>query len=259
MPQLTVKAYEEALDAFTNTISGLDENGRSVLLYGSMARKEIIPGHSDLDFWVFLQQDAFADRDRFSQAFGTMVAAGKQLLHSGLPVIHAFCYYNEDELDWLPKALVPNLQNEKSSRIIWGDDVRAQMSSTPASREFYRTAYFQEMRRQVFLPMIPFIFQDELNEKLCQMIVGGLKYVKYIPEAACAAFDEWPGEIAAVSRLGELLPHLDMELVRRVELFRTGTAPTAVSTTVQQFLKESLEFVEAVHESLLDHWEQNNK
>ena len=57
--KLTPADYEQALDNFVQTIGGLRENGRSVLLYGSMARGEVIPGHSDLDFWSSWPKTSF--------------------------------------------------------------------------------------------------------------------------------------------------------------------------------------------------------
>ena len=224
---LTHEDYENTLTKFIHEIGRLNNNGLSVLLYGSMARGDIIPGHSDLDFWVFLKKEALQNPARFREAYRAMVDAANVLADSGLPVIHAFCYYGESELLLLPQALVPNLRNEQSSRIVWGKDIRTQMGSTSASRTFYQTSYFVEMREQMFLPLAAYLGKP-LSEKDCRHIVGSLKYVKYVPEAACAALDLWPGELAAGQRLAEALPKLDMRIVAEVEAFRTGPNPTAV-------------------------------
>ena len=242
--------YEQALDNFVQTIGGLRENGRSVLLYGSMARGEVIPGHSDLDFWVILAKDVFRDRTRFQQAFAVMLGACQELAASGLPVIHAFCYYSEDEIDWLPAALVPNLRSPRSSRIVSGEDVRAQMGSTAASRHLYRTSYFFEMRHHIFLPLAPYLKKEALAEKEARHILGSLKYIKYLPEAACAALDLWPGEIDAIARLGQEL-NIDVGIVACVEALRTQDNPLANLEVVQATLRQASLFVEQVHDALV--------
>ncbi|WP_420643758.1 nucleotidyltransferase domain-containing protein [Candidatus Leptofilum sp.] len=247
---LTTSDYERAFEQFVETIHDLGENGRSVLLYGSMARNEIIPGHSDLDFWVILAKDVFEDKKQFRQAFEVMVKAGQELAASGLPVIHAFCFYGEDELAWLPKALVPNLQSARSSKIVFGEDVRPQMNSTAASHHLYHSSYFFVMRRQVFLPLTPLLKKETLTQKEAKMILGSLKYVKYIPEAACAALDLWPGEIDAVPQLGEAL-NLDMSIVDHIAALRTQENPLSDLAQIQNSLRDALYFVEEIHNAIL--------
>ncbi len=144
---LTIARYEETLAEFSHFMAQDERSLRSVMLYGSMARGEVVPGHSDLDFWVFVRHESFADESRFSELLRRLTQAAQILADSGLPVIHAFCYYSDDELDWLPQALVPNLANDASSRVIVGDEIRAELSSTTASRALYRQSYFGEMRR----------------------------------------------------------------------------------------------------------------
>ena len=241
--------YQAALDKFVHDISRLQENGRSVLLYGSMARGDVIPGHSDIDFWVILADGVLRDRDRFHQAFDVMLVAGQALAASGLPIIHAFCYYGADEIEWLPAALVPNLCNPRSSRIVFGADIREQMGHTAASQQLYQSSYFFEMRRQMFLPLTPYLKRDSLAQKEGQHILASLKYIKYVPEAACAALDLWPGELDAVALLGQEIV-LDMSIVPRVESWRTGHKPLADMEAVQRLLREALLFVEEINDKL---------
>ena len=242
--------YQTAFDHFVTSISRLQENGRSVLLYGSMARGDVIPGHSDIDFWVILADGVLRDQDRFHHAFEVMLTAGRELVASGLPIIHAFCYYGADEIEWLPAALVPNLCSPRSSRIVFGEDVRPQMKSTAASHQLYQTSYFFEMRRQMFLPLTPYLKRETLADKEAQHILASLKYIKYIPEAACAALDLWPGELDAVALLGQELA-IDMAVVQRVEAWRTGGNPLSDEAFVQQILREALLFVEQINDKLV--------
>ncbi|MFQ5421244.1 MAG: NAD-binding protein, partial [Anaerolineae bacterium] len=107
-----------------------------------------------------------------------------------------------------------------------------------------------EMREQVFLPLTSLLVKRSLTQSDLQRIVGSLKYIKYVPEAACAALDLWPGEIDAVALLAAQFPQINIALVAEVEAFRTGSNPTADPQKVQQMLQQSLRFVEQLNETL---------
>ena len=246
----TIQDYENTLAAFTAAISRLGEDGLTAFLYGSMARGDIVPGHSDLDFWVFLREATMTDEARFYQALEVMVDGAKLLANSGLPVIHAFCYYGEDEAGFLPAALIPNLQTDQSSRVVWGEDIRSQLGATAVSRKAYRSAYFVEMRQHIFHPLTPFIHKPDLTPKECEIIVGALKYVKYLAEAACAALDLWPSEQEAIPALAQALPQVDISIIDHVETFRVGPHPTADPERVRAMLIISLQFVESLYTAL---------
>ena len=221
------------------------------MLYGSMARDEIVPGHSDLDFWVFVHQAEMRDEARFSQLLEDLVGAAQILADSGLPVIHAFCYYADDELGWLPQALVPNLSQPASGQAIVGDFLGDQLGSTPASRVHYRLSYFLEMRRQVFLPLTLFLERTELKQREARAIFAGLKYLKYIPEAACGALDIWPGEEAAPQRLAEAMPGLDVSIVSEVMAARLRGRLVQDPAALGGLLSRSLQFIETIHDELV--------
>lgn len=246
----TITDYKNTLAAFNKEIGQLNENGLSVFLYGSMARDNIVPGHSDLDFWVFLREQAMVDEACFYEALDVMVDAAKVLKNSGLPTIHAFCYYGEDEIGLLPAALIPNLQTDGSSQVTWGEDIRGRLSASIESRAAYRAAYFLEMRQHIFHPLTPLMHKSTLEEKERQWIVGALKYVKYLAEAACAALDLWPGERDAIPVLARELPTIDIGVIERIETFRTGANPTAASAPVRSMLILALEFVEEIHTAM---------
>ena len=108
------------------------------------------------------------------------------------------------------------------------------------------------MRRNVFLPLTPLLQKETLTPKEAQYVLGSLKYVKYIPEAACAALDLWPGEINAVPELGRALG-LDMEIVARIGALRLEENPLADLALIQRSLRESLQFVETIHDALVNH------
>ncbi|MCB0007969.1 MAG: nucleotidyltransferase domain-containing protein [Anaerolineales bacterium] len=247
---LTIEDYEQTLAAFTAYMANHQEQLRSVMLYGSMARGEVVPGHSDLDFWVFVRQAEMRDEARFARLLTDLVGAAQILADSGLPVIHAFCYYADDELGWLPQALVPNLSQPVSGRAVVGDHLGGQIGSTSASRILYRLSYFLEMRRQVFLPLAIFLGRTDFSDREASAIFAGLKYLKYIPEAACGALDIWSGEEAAPQQLAEALPELDMRVVSDVMAARLGGELLQDPIALATLLRRSLQFIEAIYDEL---------
>jgi hypothetical protein len=102
----------------------------------------------------------------------------------------------------------------------------------------------------MFLPLTPYLKRDSLTEKEAQHILASLKYIKYIPEAACAALDLWPGELDSVALLGRELA-VDVDIVQRVETWRTGGNPLADGVLVQRMLREALQFVEQINDKLV--------
>ena len=239
------KVYVDAVSQFTKTIQDVPHIA-SVFLYGSMAREEIIPGYSDVDFWVILQDDAFANKKNFVETMAGLVESGELLANSGVPDFHAFCYYAASELDWLPAGLVPNLQSPRSSKVVVGTDVRAQMASTEASIYAHKMSYFADMRTQMFLPLTPYLAQMSFNEREEQHILLALKYVKYVAEAACASLNVFPGELDAITKLQELLPAVNTAVIHKIETFRIQYTAED-KKNLKSILVSALNFVEAVH------------
>ena len=256
---LTIAQYEQTLKTYTAFMAQHEDTLRSVMLYGSMARGEVVPGHSDLDFWVFAKAANFADEATFSKLLTTLTEAAQILADSGLPVIHAFCYYADDELDWMPRALVPNLGNPASARTIVGDDIVGDLTSTPASRDAYRYSYFGEMRRQMFQPLAAFLGRTEFHEKEAKAIFAALKYVKYIPEAACAALDRWPGEQASLAILRQEMPEIDFSVADELLDHRLSGELLNNGPLLGSFLERALEMVEAVHWQLVARGSDDNE
>jgi predicted nucleotidyltransferase len=238
--------YKNALANFTAAIEEAPDVA-AVYLYGSMAREEIVPGQSDIDFWVFVRDEAFADEAAFSKMLNGLAQAGACLAESNIPDFHAFCYYALSEANWLPAALVPNLQSDASSRLILGDDIRPRMSSSEASRYAHKTSYFADMRQHMFLPLTPYLQPVVLDEKAARQILGALKYVKYVAEAACAALAVYPGELEAINKLKELLPQVDTAVIKEIESFRIHYTAERDRDMLQVILLKALTFIESIH------------
>ncbi len=240
--------YNDTLAQFVQTMR--TPQVKSCYLYGSMARDDIKPGQSDIDFWVFLDDEVFENKIAFRDVFETMVQAAKDLQESGLPIVHAFCYYAVGEAGWLPAALVPNLQSDVSSKLVIGDDLREQMGSTKASLYTHRTSYFTEMRQKMFHPLTPYLAKETYSEYEVAHILGALKYVKYLAEAACAALLMYPGELEAIPTLSETFPELDIHVIDEIEQYRMQYNHDRDHEKLHTMLLQALQFVESVHHNI---------
>ncbi len=247
----TIVDYKKAAAEFVATIK-TSPDVAAVYLYGSLARGKIVPGLSDIDFWVFIKDEAFFSKDAFIKMMGTLIHAGECLANKGLPDYHAFCYYQLAEANRLPAGLVPNLQSDASSRLMFGDDIRKQMASSEASFFAHKMSYFADIRRHVFLPLTPYLQMETeaIDEKAESYILGGLKYVKFTAEAGCAALSVYPGELAAIDKLKDLLPEVETAVIREIESFRINYKPEQDREQLKTMLVKALNFVESVHVQL---------
>ncbi|MEJ2746314.1 MAG: nucleotidyltransferase domain-containing protein [Anaerolineae bacterium] len=244
----TLDDYARAIDGFAERVGRLDDDVLAVFLFGSMARGEAIAGYSDLDFWIFLKTAVFTNESAFKQALHTIIAAHQYLADQGIPVSNAGCYYSQDKIKSLPATLTPNLQSTRASRLVWGQDIRQQMKTNPVSRYLHRAATFYEMRQQLYHPLTPYLKRKSLSEKERWHIFTGLQTIKYVPEAACAALDLWPGEHDAIATLSKALPDVDMGTVKRIKLFCAQEGAMAELTLLQDSLRETLVFVEQLND-----------
>lgn len=250
MTALTLADYEQAIDGFAARLAELDDDVLAVFLFGSMARGEAVAGYSDLDFWIFWATAVAHDETRFKTALRTIIDAHHQMDRRGIPVSNAGCYASQADIERLPALLLPNLQSEEASRVILGPNIRAQLQTTPASRQFNGTSTFWEMRRVYYHPLAQYLGQDSLSTEARWEVYAGLQYVKYLPEAVCAALDLWPGEHGAVAALTELWPDEDWRLVARVKAFCTQHGPAAAETELLAHLRETLQFIERLNDKL---------
>ena len=245
---LTLEDYERAINGFAERVGRIGDDLLAVFLFGSMARDEAIAGYSDLDFWIFLKTAVFTNESAFKQALHTIITAHQYLADEGIPVSNAGCYYSQDKLDSLPAMLTPNLRSSRASRLVWGQDIRGQMKTNPVSRHLHRATTFYEMRQQLYHPLTPYLKHQSLSEKERWHIFTGLQSIKYVPEAACAALDLWPGEHDAITTLTKALPEVDMGIVKRIKLFCAQEGALAELTLLQNRLRETLAFVEQLND-----------
>jgi predicted nucleotidyltransferase len=250
MTDLTLADYEQAVEQFTAQLGELDDDLLSLFLFGSMARGEAVAGYSDLDFWIFLATAVFHDETRFKTALHTIIDAHHRLAAQSIPVSNAGCYASQANIERLPAMLLPNLQSETASRVLAGHNIREQMKTTSVSRRYNGASTFFEIRRFFYHPLAQYLSQP-IDETARWTIFAGLQYIKYLPEAVCAALDLWPGEHGSIAALAELLPDEDWQIVARVKAFCAAYGPAADESQLLAHLECTLQFVERLNDFIL--------
>jgi len=246
---VTVDDYQRAVDDF---VAGLRESLGydliSIILYGSLARQECQPGQSDLlDAYVYLKNDVFIDKEKFLKAFETMVTACNRLSLTGLPYQHPFQYWSEDELEHIPALYRVHLESDALSTVLFGKDVRQQMSCTEAELAVAKLSFFQARRMGHHLAI--YLRKQELTEDDCEKMLAGVKLLlKFLPAMACVSLDISTGPKQAIPSLLKALPGLNGASVQNIQ--KLSVAPVEAEE-LREILRETLSFIEDLHDKLL--------
>src|SRR5688572_16078416 len=139
----TARDYDLVLDGLLDDVKRMADAVSSVVLFGSMARGDVLPGHSDMmDVYIFLKPELFNDKEGFLSALEVMAEACEKIADRSPGPFHPFFYW--DELDPVPATF--NLDLAVHSKVLFGEDIRSKIKTTAASRKVAQTAFF-EMRR----------------------------------------------------------------------------------------------------------------
>jgi hypothetical protein len=253
----TVEDYQRALENFVSDLrGGLGDDVVSVMLYGSMARGDCKPGRSDLiDAYVYFKDEVFEEKERFFKAFEVMVAACDRLSRTGLPYQHPFQYWRLDELSHTPALFRTDWWSDEHSRVVFGEDLRPQMTSTKADLAVARSSFFEARRMGHFLAA--YLRKQELTEDDCEKILAGVKLLlKFLPAMACISLDIWTSNKQSIPSLLEMLPNLDKVSVQRITDFAQKHAVTVEETEeLREVLRQTLNFIEDVHDEIVNHYE----
>lgn len=243
----TAEDYYLILNRFVDDLGKIGEDVRSAVLFGSVARGDIIAGQSDMmDAYVFLKREAFEDKSRFMRAIDLLAEAFDRIAEKAPGPFHPFFYWNEQE----PVPATFNYELTRSSKIIFGQDIRGDIKSTEASREVARTAFF-EMRR-LGLPLVLYLDRDELTVQDCEMILRMLVTIKRdMPISACMALDIWVGQMESVRRLEEAFPGLDASVLDRITALLHEPAPAQNVETLRSLLRQAIELVEDLNNRIV--------
>ena len=246
---VTVDDYQRAVDDFVAGLrESLGDDLISIILYGSLARQEVKPGQSDLlDAYVYLKNEVFTDKEKFFKAFETMVTACNKLSLKGLPYQHPFQYWSEDELEHIPALYRAHLESDALSTVLFGKDVRQQMSCTEAELAVAKLSFFEA--RRMGHPLAIYLRKQELTEDDCEKMLAGVKLLlKFLPQMACVSLDILTGPNQAIPSLLKALPDLDAASVQNIE---KRTVTLAEAEDLREVLRATLSFIEDLHDKLL--------
>lgn len=250
--QITLDNYKQAKETFIHALEPIQDNIHTLYLFGSYARGEAIPGYSDLDFCLFFEDEALADEAQFQQVMETLLDGMAAVQSFGIPLYNFCSYWSASQIGRLPAMLASNLAQPANSQLLLGAEVRERMDSPPFSRALTQKSTFFEMRRQLYLPLLPLLQLETLPQEAKFGLFTALQYIKYVPEAACAALDQWPGEAAAAGKLATLLPELDLSPIKAIKQFCVERGMGAADEELIAWGKTAVFFVEAVNDALLN-------
>lgn len=251
MNKPTLESYAEARDVFTRQIAPIEDDVAALYLFGSFVRGEAAPGYSDLDFCLFFENALFEDKACFTEALQTLLGGMRAVQRFGIPLYNFCAYHSAASLERLPPMLASNLAEPGNSTLLLGREVRDEMGSTAVSRTMTRASVFFELRRQLYLPLLPLLQKERLTEAESFMAFGALQYLKYVPEAACATLGLFPGETAAAEMLRQCFPKLDLTPIRTIRQFCITPGAAAAPGELLSQCRTAIRLVEAVNDALL--------
>jgi predicted nucleotidyltransferase len=245
----TLEDYHRALSGFVEAISRAGDDIACVLLYGSMARGDVRVGESDIDLCVFIRQDVFASRERFLRVLETIVEASNDLLECGLPFQRCH-YYSESELQSLDAKFCPIWWGDKTSKIVFGEDIRSRIASTEAGRFIGGTVFFEG--RRILLPLSLYLHKETLTAEDRQIILNDLLVIKKaMAQSACNALGAWPDTSDAVEELGRRAPDVDLEVFERIAALRGRDAAELDAEQLRELLRDTLTLIETLNEKIM--------
>jgi hypothetical protein len=249
MQHTTVNDYHSAVAGFLADIDDIGSDLLSVLLYGSLARNNIRPGHSDiLDAYVCLRSTVFEDRSKFMRALEAMVTACTRLSHTGLP-FHPFHYFSEDELERLPATYLA-MWRSSEGQVLAGADVRSRIDSSPASLAIERATFFNVRRTMgYFLSRhLQLDFKPGEAKRVARSLVS---MKKHLLPMACAVLDIWTVSSEAPRELENALPGIDMTVLQKIDELDNSETEEPDPGLVRETLRDSLLFMERLNDILL--------
>jgi len=243
--------YWRAVDSFVTTMGRLGDDLRGILLWGSLARGEVIPGKSDLLDALVVVRRLLEDPAHFDRIVEQILAACAPLAESGLPFAHPPNLYQEEELGDFDVTFGPTLVSPDSSRLLVGEDLRPLVHSNDDGQVMARCAFFSLKRRfmdrlSVFLP--PLRLSEQHQSLLFDRLVD---LRKSFPTRVCAALGRPASQMHALATLRQALPDLDFSLFDEVAAIRKGERPLGRPEELQDLLRKAFDLMERIEERIL--------
>jgi predicted nucleotidyltransferase len=246
---INIEDYHRAVAIFVKALSPVEKDIACVMVYGSMARGDMRLGESDIDLCIFIRQDVFEARERFLRLLETLVEASNDLLECGLPFQRCH-YYSENELPSLDAKFCSIWGGDKTSKVVFGEDIRAQIASTEAGRFIAGTAFFEA--RRILLPLSLYLRKEHLTEEDRKAIFNDLLVIrKAMPQAACNALGVWPDTSDAMEELERRIPDVEIEAFKRIGTLRGRAVEDIDDGQLGELLKDTLMLVEILNEKIM--------
>jgi hypothetical protein len=247
----TLEDYWWAVDSFATAMGRLGDDLRGILLWGSLARGEVVPGQSDLlDALVVVRRGRLKEPADFARFVQQILAACAPLAESGLPFEHPPNFFREEELGDFGAVFGPTLVAPDSSRLLVGEDLRPLVRWSDEGQATARCALFSVTRRflhrlAVFLP--PVRLSQEHQKFLFDRLV---ELRKNLPAMACVALGRPASQMHALADLRQALPDLDFSLFNEIAAIRKGERSSGPEV-LQGLLRKALDLTERVEERIL--------
>jgi hypothetical protein len=243
----SVKDYDDILDGLLADVERAGDAVSSVVLFGSMARGDVLPGHSDvMDVFMFLKPDLFGDKARFLETLEVMAEACEKIADRSPGPFHPFFYWSET--DPIPATFA--LDITVHSKVVLGEDIRSRLHTTAPGRLVARTSFF-EMRR-LGLPLMAYLHKEELTEQDCQAIFNLLMAIKRdLPMLALMVLDIWVVQKESIPALRETFPDIDSDVLEKIVAIQHGQAERTAPHVLRATLREAMVFVESLNDRLV--------
>ncbi len=247
----TLEDYWRAVDSFVTTMGRLGDDVRGILLWGSLARGEAVPGQSDLLDALVVVRGLLEKPEYFERVVQQILVACAPLAESGLPFHHPPNLYQEEELGDFDATFGPTLVSPDSSRLLLGEDLRPLVHWSDEGQAVARCAFFSLKRRfmdrlSVFLP--PLRLSEQHQSILFDRLVD---LRKSFPNRACAALGQPASQMHALATLRQALPDLDFSLFDEVAAIRKGERSIGRPEELQNLLRKAFDLMERIEERIL--------
>ncbi|MCA1565787.1 MAG: nucleotidyltransferase domain-containing protein [Acidobacteria bacterium] len=245
----SVKDYEDVLEGLLADIARMRDAVSCAVLFGSMARGDVMPGHSDMmDVFVFLKHDLFDDKARFLESLEVMAEACEKIADKSPGPFHPFFYWSET--DPIPATFA--LDITVHSKVVFGEDIRSRLNTTVASRSVAQTSFF-EMRR-LGSPLMVYLHKKELTEQDCGAIFNLLMAIKRdLPMLALMVLGIWVVQKESIPALKEAVPDVNYDILDRIVAIQQDQAERTDPRVLQMTLRDAMIFVESLNDRLITH------
>ena len=248
----TLDDYWRAVDSFVEAMAGLGDDVEGVILWGSLARGQVIPGKSDLlDIVVVFRDHLLDDLDSYRRVVRAMVDGCAEAARGDLPFSHPPEFRDERELPDEEGLYIRTLASPLTSEILAGVDVRERMSCDAGSLRVARCAMFA-LRRRFLHPLAAFLHAEDLSPADQQALFTRMGMVsKGMPVLVCAALGRAVDEVTAIAEMRRLLPDVDFGIFDEIVAIRRGERSWGGPGELKSLLRRLFDLLETLHQTVL--------